>query len=132
MNRSLSRGKPGAIARIAILALACGWLSAGPAIAAEPAAAGAEGSAAAGKRFGVVWRIRGEVAADPGSAGGARQLRAGDPVYVGEHVRAARSGEALSAARFTRVMSKNAQGEMPPKTLRNINFPKVPSGGYRQ
>lgn len=46
-----------------------------------------------GKRFATVWRIRGEVAAT--GAGKERRLREGDPVYVGERVRAASLGEAV-------------------------------------
>jgi 5'-nucleotidase len=38
----------------------------------------------------------------------------------------------LSAARFIRRLIKNTQGEMPPNTLLNINFPKMPPGGYKQ
>lgn len=48
-----------------------------------------------GKRFATVWRIRGEVAASDGNAGNSRLLREGDPVYVGEHVRAASLAEAV-------------------------------------
>jgi hypothetical protein len=61
------------------------------AAAAEPAAAGAD----TGKRFATVLRVHGEVAASGGSAGKERQLREGDPVYVGERVRAPALAEAV-------------------------------------
>lgn len=49
-----------------------------------------------GKRFGAVWRIRGEVVASPaGSAGGERKLKEGDLVYVGDRVRTAALAEAV-------------------------------------
>lgn len=57
-----------------------------PAAAAAPAPAGAT-------RFGTVWRMRGEITAVRGSA--SRKLREGDPVYVGERVRAASQAEAV-------------------------------------
>jgi hypothetical protein len=64
-----------------------------PAAAAEPAAAAAE----TGKRFATVWRVRGEVTASApdGKAGNGRKLREGDPVYVGEQLRAAALAEAV-------------------------------------
>lgn len=63
-------------------------------------AAAADGAAAgtsdkAGKRFAVVWRLSGDVSATAGSTGKARKLREGDPVFVGESVRAAASSEAV-------------------------------------
>jgi hypothetical protein len=59
------------------------------------AAAGdtATASQLAGKHFATVLRIRGEVAAS--NAGNERKLREGDPVYVGERVRATALGEAV-------------------------------------
>ncbi|MCX7148637.1 MAG: hypothetical protein NTY05_04380 [Rhodocyclales bacterium] len=50
-----------------------------------------------GKRFGTVWRIRGEVVASPAgsAAGGERKLKEGDLVYVGDRVRAAALAEAV-------------------------------------
>ncbi len=57
----------------------------------NPAAAA---SAPAGvTRFATVWRMRGEVTAVRGNA--SRKLREGDPVYVGERVRAASQAEAV-------------------------------------
>ena len=38
----------------------------------------------------------------------------------------------LSAARFIRRLIAKTQGLMPKNTLLNINFPKMPSGGYKQ
>jgi len=50
-----------------------------------------------GKRYAVVLRVRGEVDASPSgaAAGNERKLREGDPVYVGERVRAAALAEAV-------------------------------------
>ena len=56
----------------------------------NPAAAAAPAN---GTRFATVWRMRGEVTAVRGSA--SRKLREGDPVYVGERVRAASQAEAV-------------------------------------
>ena len=96
---SYSARKPGAIARLlnGVLACACvlTYLSAYPALAAEPAATQPGAKAASAKRFGVVWRIRGDVTTDPGNSGNARNLRSGDPVFVGDYVRAAATGEAV-------------------------------------
>ena len=47
-----------------------------------------------GKKFGVVWRIRGDVVAAPGGAGGERHLKEGDAVFVGERIRADAAAEA--------------------------------------
>lgn len=46
------------------------------------------------KAFGTVWRIAGEVTAERGDGPG-RPLREGDPVYVGERIRAAATAEAV-------------------------------------
>ncbi|MBK6294453.1 MAG: hypothetical protein IPF55_09130 [Rhodoferax sp.] len=48
-----------------------------------------------GKRFAVVWRLSGDVSATMGAAGKPRKLRQGDPVLVGETLRAAASAEAV-------------------------------------
>ena len=37
----------------------------------------------------------------------------------------------VSAAKFTRRLVANIIGKMPPSTLLNVNFPKMPRGGYR-
>lgn len=57
----------------------------------DPAAAAA--APAGATRFATVWRMRGEVTAVRGNA--SRKLREGDPVYVGERVRAASQAEAV-------------------------------------
>ena len=62
-------------------------------IAADPVKTDSEANPDAGKSYATVWRIRGEVGADTGVAGGTRQLKLGDTVHVGERVRAAPSGE---------------------------------------
>jgi hypothetical protein len=48
-----------------------------------------------GKQFATVLRVRGEVAASGDNAGKERKLREGDPIFVGEHVRAAALAEAV-------------------------------------
>ena len=69
---------------VLLLALACAGF-AGHATAADTA----------GKRFAVVWRISGEVTAGPAGTAKPRKLHEGDPVFVGESVRAAASSEAV-------------------------------------
>jgi len=61
------------------------------AVAAEIKAASPD----AGKRYASVWRVRGIVSASGGVAVNARQLQVGDPVFVGERVYAAPTGEAV-------------------------------------
>ncbi len=55
--------------------------------------AGAAGEPA--RRFASVWRIRGDISASTGETGPVRRLQAGDPVYVGERVRADASAEVV-------------------------------------
>ncbi|MDP2826900.1 MAG: hypothetical protein Q8O52_29970 [Sulfuritalea sp.] len=50
---------------------------------------------ASGTRFATVWRMRGEVSASQSNGSNTRKLREGDPVYVGERVRAASQAEAV-------------------------------------
>ncbi len=47
------------------------------------------------RRFASVWRIRGDISASTGETGPVRRLQAGDPVYVGERVRADASAEVV-------------------------------------
>lgn len=70
----------------ALPSLAAPTTSNSAAAAAAPAPAGAA-------RFATVWRMRGEITAVRGNA--SRKLREGDPVYVGERVRAAPQAEAV-------------------------------------
>ena len=63
--------------------------------AAADSAAAVGPSDKAGKRYAVVWRISGEVTAGTSESGRSRKLRVGDPVFVGESVRAAASAEAV-------------------------------------
>ena len=91
MNWSSSRARFGAI--VGGVGVFCvlmgGFPPIGAASAAEPVAA----AQPTGKRFATVLRIRGEIAAStPGSE---RKLREGDPVYVGERLRATSLGEAV-------------------------------------
>ena len=73
----------------ASLGLSLSFLAPGAALA---AAAGADAPAAG--RFGSVWRIRGEVTATKAGLP-TRKLREGDPVYVGERLRAGGEAEAV-------------------------------------
>ncbi len=66
------------------------WLLALPAFAAPSATDGASSPRA---QFGVIWRIKGEVVAKEGE--NSRPLQSGSPVYVGEHIRTAATGEAV-------------------------------------
>jgi hypothetical protein len=64
----------------------------------SPVASGAEFAQSARERparFATVWRIRGEVTTTIGETSSARALRAGDPVFVGETIRAKSTGEAV-------------------------------------
>ncbi|MDP2808726.1 MAG: hypothetical protein Q8O34_01105 [Rhodocyclaceae bacterium] len=92
MDWSLTRARLGAIA--GYLGFFCILL--GLSLPSFSASA-AESTAApeTGKRFATVLRVRGEVAASGGSSGKERQLREGDPVYVGERVRAAALAESV-------------------------------------
>lgn len=90
MNWTLSRARFGAL--LGSLGLCLMFVGVAPSHAA--ATPGAEAPAAASGKYGVVWRIRGEVTATkPGAP--ARKLREGDPVYVGERLRAASEAEAV-------------------------------------
>ena len=93
MDWSLIRARLGAMAGYAGLfcVLMASSMPGYPAAAAEAAATNPD----AGKRFATVFRLRGEVVASGGSAGKERQLREGDPVYVGERVRAPALAEAV-------------------------------------
>jgi len=90
MNWTLSRARFGAL--LGSLGLCLMFVGVSPSHAA--ATPGAEAPAAASGKYGTVWRIRGEVTATkPGAP--ARKLREGDPVYVGERLRAASEAEAV-------------------------------------
>ncbi|MFZ4534838.1 hypothetical protein [Propionivibrio sp.] len=92
MKFSLSRSRTICFSAVAGLLLLTGaTLPGGYAVAAETKAANPE----TGKRFAAVWRIRGEVLASGGVTGKDRQLREGDPVFVGERVHATSSAEAV-------------------------------------
>ena len=47
------------------------------------------------RRFASVWRLRGDITATTADSGKVRSLREGDPVFVGERIRAASSGEGV-------------------------------------
>jgi len=93
MAISLNRARFGAItSRLGLFCILMGsLLSSYSASAVESMVAAPE----TGKRFATVWRIRGDVAASGNSANSERKLREGDPVYVGERVRAAALAEAV-------------------------------------
>jgi hypothetical protein len=59
-----------------------------------PFVAADEPAQPAANRFGVVWHIKGKVTADANAAGKPRVLQEGSPVYVGDHIRSADTGEA--------------------------------------
>jgi len=92
MDWPLNRIRLGAIAgSLGILfILMASFLPCYAAAAAEPATT----APAAAKRFATVWRIRGDVFASGGNTKKERQLHEGDPVYVGERVRANALSEA--------------------------------------
>jgi len=92
MIRSLNLSGLGTTARALGFSFFLGYalLAAPVASAAEPTAA----APAAGKRFALVWRLRGDVVAVGGS-GAERSLREGDAVFVGDRVRAATAAEAV-------------------------------------
>jgi len=74
---------------VLLLTLACAGF------ASHATAADAGSADKAGKRFAVVWRISGEVTAGAAGTAKPRKLHEGDPVFVGESVRAAASSEAV-------------------------------------
>lgn len=92
MNWSLNHSRLGAIAGGAGLfcILVGSSLPSDSAAATEPAAA-----TETGKRYAIVLRVRGDVAATGSTAAAERKLREGDAVYVGERVRAAALAEAV-------------------------------------
>jgi hypothetical protein len=94
MEWSINRARLGAIAGSLGL---CFFLmgSSLPAYAAPASGAEAAAASASGKRFATVWRMRGEISAVRGDGSNARKLREGDPVFVGERVRAASQAEAV-------------------------------------
>lgn len=96
MEWSLNRARLGAITGSLGLCLFFmgGSLSSHAAPTAATAAAGVS-APAAGTRFATVWRLRGDVTAAQSNGSNLRKLREGDPVYVGERVRAASQAEAV-------------------------------------
>lgn len=80
--------KPSVVSSFLIISLLL-WAISGPAGADEAAA-----NPDTGKLFANVWRLRGEVFVS-GKQGISRPLREGNPVYVGEQIRAASNGEAV-------------------------------------
>lgn len=73
--------------------LACCWMLSMAAYAAP--IANFEANSIPGRHFGVVWRIKGDVAAGDEAFKRPRPLHEGSPVYVGEHIRASATGEAV-------------------------------------
>lgn len=72
------------------LAALVALLASCPLLAAESGSATTRGTV-----FGEVWRIRGEVSADSPKNGNSKLLKEGDKVFVGEHLRASTTGEAV-------------------------------------
>ena len=62
---------------------------------AAPTENAASAATPGGTRFAIVWRLRGDVTAAPSNGSNPRKLREGDPVFVGERVRAAAQAEAV-------------------------------------
>ena len=93
MNVSLNRARPG-FTGFAI-GVVCMLLGAALPIHSASAAETTTANPDLGKRFATVLRVRGEVVASGGSTGKERTLREGDPVYVGERVRAPALAEAV-------------------------------------
>jgi hypothetical protein len=91
MNQSLYRARLGAVP--GAFALCCLLLWGAVPIQSAAAAEAAATSPDLNKRFASVWRLKGDVAAV--RAGVERPLQEGDPVFVGEHVRAASAAEAV-------------------------------------
>lgn len=77
--------------RLAPFILALGLLPAASTVSAADAPAAGE----SGKRFGYVLRIKGDVVAQGGGSTSERKLTEGDPVFVGDRVRAAPTAEAV-------------------------------------
>lgn len=75
----------------AAIALSCSVLAAGSAFAADSRPPDLLG----GLRFGVVHRLHGDVIATAPTGGTERKLREGEPVFVGERLRAAATAEAV-------------------------------------
>ena len=92
MNWTLNRARLGTL--LGSLGLCLMFVGVAPSHAASAPGAEAPASAATAGKYGIVWRIRGEVTATKAGAP-ARKLREGDPVYVGERVRAAPEAEAV-------------------------------------
>ena len=95
MEWSFNRASLGAIAGSLGLCLMLMGSSAPSQAAPASNSAATAPAPAAGTRFATVWRMRGEVTAAQSSGSNTRKLREGDPVYVGERVRAASQAEAV-------------------------------------
>jgi hypothetical protein len=68
-------------------------------------------------RFGVVWHIKGNVTADANAAGIPRMLQEGSQVYVGDHIRAAGSGEAAIKTDDGGVVAVRPGAEFTPESF---------------
>jgi hypothetical protein len=97
MNLSLICYISGAFARILSLGsiLVCSLMLSYSAYAGGAGIANPGNPPQTGKRFGIIWRISGDVIVEPDGSGNARPLQEGSPVYVGEHLRSADNGEAV-------------------------------------
>lgn len=65
-----------------------------------------------GAEFGEVWRIRGEVSADSPKNGSSKPLKEGDKVFVGEHLRASATGEAVIKTLDAGILAVRPGGEV--------------------
>lgn len=93
MDWSIDRARMGAIAGSLGLCFMLMGVSL-PGFAASPSGATVTATETS-TRFATVWRIRGDVSASRSNGNNERKLREGDPVFVGERVRAAPMAEAV-------------------------------------
>jgi hypothetical protein len=88
-----------------------------PVVFADEPAQPATNSGQAATRFGVVWHLKGKVTADANAAGKPRTLKEGSPVFVGDHVRAAESGEAAIKTDDGGVVAVRPGAEFTPESF---------------
>jgi len=95
--------------------IACCCLLDSPAFAGDAPLANFKANPATGQQFGVVWRIKGEVVAEDEISQKSRPLHEGSPIYVGEHIRAAATGEAVIKTDDAGVVAVRSGAEFIPE-----------------
>lgn len=95
---------------VGALLASCAFV-AGFILAVVPRAHAQASAATTATPFATVVRIRGEVTATEGQSGRSRTLQAGDPVYVGEQVRAAAVAEAVLKTEDAGLIAIRPRGE---------------------